>query len=293
MAELLQKILRKNSTQPGHVGKNHWFIPDGTKYLFILFVVFLEYMIILISGCGRLTSKNVKNIIFASIITFLLALAPTLKGEVFSLWPTGNKGGGKNSGVEPASALSPRALFDEPVVINGEKLNLGISLVDLPLSEVFSLLKRLYPKAEYVSGPSTVLVKIKLADGWQKRLLLVYIGDRFPVIQFAMTLPPRLPSKFKWPDELPITAGGTPVRYMYFPGRSSWYGIFKISAQPAQALSEISGSLSADGWIPVSGEASNGLHGKGEMFMKKKPLSIMLFNFSQKGYGIVYTRRAR
>jgi hypothetical protein len=250
-------------------------------------------MTILISGCGRLTSKNVKNIIFASIIVFLLVLTPTLKGEVFSLWPVGGKGGGKNSGIDPSSVLSPRTLFEEPVVINGKRLKLGIALVDLPLSEVFSLLKRLYPKAEYASGPSTVLVKIKLPDGWQKRLLLVYIGDRFPVIQFAMTLPPRLPATFKWPDELPITADGSPVRYMYFPGRESWYGMFKTSAQPAQALSEIAGSLSADGWIPVSGEASSGLHGKGEMFMKKKPLSIMLVNFSQKGYGIVYTRRAR
>jgi len=69
--------------------------------------------------------------------------------------------------------------------------------------------------------------------------------------------------------------------------------MFKTSMDPSQALAEVSSSLKAQGWAPITGESSPNYQGQGEMFLKKKPLSILLLNFSKSGVATVITRRMK
>jgi hypothetical protein len=208
--------------------------------------------------------------------------------EVFTLWPKG-----KSSGQELDTFLKSTSLINEPIRINGANAELKLGLVRRSLTEILTLLKNKFPDAKFAAGGDSILVKQKLPNGWHKRLLLVYFGDFFPVLQISMTLPPEPPKPSRWPETLVMTSDGIPLRYIYFPNRETWYGMFKTSMDPAQALAEISSSLKAQGWTPVTGESSPNYQGRGEMFMKKQPLSIILINFSESGVANVLSRRIK
>ena len=221
-----------------------------------------------------------------------LCLTPWFcQADVFSIWPTstGKGGGGTN---DPENALRSREIMVEPVTINEVQLSLRVALIDMRLEELLELLRKLFPGAEFAANSNSILVKIKDTSGRETRLLLVYLGTGFPIIQFSMQLPEKFPENIQWPSELPMTADGVPVKYMYFPKRDAWYGSFKTVVSSSQALSEIAGKLSTDGWSPFTGEANSGIDGKGEIFLKKNPFSIMLVNFSD-NIGSVYTRRTK
>ncbi len=225
-----------------------------------------------------------KSIIISTIVCFSVAL----HAEVFTLWPKG-----KSSGYELDTFLKSTALVSEPIRINGAKAELKLSLVKMSLNEILTLLKKKFPNAKFAAGGDSILVKQKLPNGWYKRLLLVYFGEFFPILQISMTLPPKLPKPSRWPQTLAITSDGIPLRYMYFPKRESWYGMFKTSMEPSQALAEVSSSLRAQGWSGVSGESSPNYRGRGEIFLKKKPLTVMLINFSESGTATVLARRMK
>ncbi|MDD5697074.1 MAG: hypothetical protein PHH77_00505 [Victivallaceae bacterium] len=212
----------------------------------------------------------------------------TARAEVFTL-----RLKGKASGGSLDTCLKSTALLTEPLHINGAGTELKLSLVRMNLTEILTLLRKQFPDAEFAAGGDTVLVKQLFPDGSHQRLLLVYFGDFLPILQLAMTLPPQLPRPKSWPDELTITSDGVPLRYLYFPKRDSWYGRFKTAAAPAQALAEVNRSLRAQGWTPMTGEASSGYRGQGEIFLKKQPLAIMLVNFSPNGMATVFSRRMK
>lgn len=226
-----------------------------------------------------------------SFFVILCLTACCCQADVFSIWPasSGKGGGGVN---DPENALRPREIMVEPVTINGIQLSLRVALIDMRLEELLELLRKLFPGAEFAANTNSILVKIKDTSGRETRLLLVYLGTGFPIIQFSMLLPEKFPQNIQWPAELPMTAAGVPVKYMYFPKREAWFGSFKTVASSGQALSEIAGKLSTDGWSPFTGEANSGIDAKGEIFLKKNPFSIMLVNFSD-GIGSVYTRRTK
>ncbi len=222
------------------------------------------------------------------IILAVICVSFVAYAEVFTLWPKG-----KSSGQELDTFLKSTSLINEPVRINGAKAELKLGLVRRSLTEILTLLKKKFPDAEFAAGGDSILVKQKLPNGWHKRLLLVYFGDFFPVLQISMTLPPKPPKPSRWPETLVMTSDGIPLRYIYFPNRETWYGMFKTSMDPSQALAEISSSLKAQGWAPVTGESSPNYQGQGEMFMKKQPLSIILINFSESGVANVLSRRIK
>jgi hypothetical protein len=228
---------------------------------------------------------RLKNII---IICIAVAAFSAAQAEVFTLWPKG-----KSKGQELDTFLKSTALISEPVRINGAKAELKLSLVRINFYEILNLLKNKFPTAKFAAGGDSILVKQKLTNGWHKRLLLVYFGEFFPILQISITLPPKLPRPDRWPRTLTMTSDGIPLRYMYFPKRESWYGMFKTSMDPAQALAEVASSVTAQGWAPITGESSSRYQGRGEIFLKKKPLSIMLINFSESGVATVFARRMK
>jgi hypothetical protein len=95
-----------------------------------------------------------------------------------------------------------------------------------------------------------------------------------------------LPKSFNWPNELLLPASATPITYMHFPNRSSYYGNFSLPGSPSINLSDISKALETDGWISVTGEAYNSLAGKGEIFIRENPPGIMMLNCSDGKNGI-------
>jgi len=224
-----------------------------------------------------------------SIIVFIIICASFMAhAEVFTLWPKG-----KSSGQELDSFLKSTLLLNEPVFINGVKTELKLGLVSRSLMEVLTLLKKKFPTAKFAVAGDSILVKQKLPNGWHKRLLLVYFGDFSPLLQISITLPPKPAKPSRWPDSLIKTSDGMPLRYMYFPKRETWYGMFKTSMEPSQALAEVSNSLKAQGWAAISGEASPNYRGQGEMFIKKNSSAIILINFSESGVANVISRKIK
>lgn len=219
------------------------------------------------------------------ILCVLWGVSIAVQAEVYTLYPKG-----KSSGRDLDTFLPSSPLLTEPVLINGAKVELKLSLVKMSMTEILTLLKNRFPDARFAAGGGSLLVKQTLPNGWHKRLLLVCFGDFFPILQISMLIPPKLPKPSRWPETLAISSDGVPVRYMYFPRRESWYGIFKTSMEPDQALYEIRNSLAARGWAPITGESSSRQPGRGEIFMKKKPLGLILINFSEDGIATVFSR---
>jgi len=225
---------------------------------------------------------RLKNIIILCIFAFM---SITTYAEVFTLWPKG-----KSTGPELDTFLKSTALISEPVRINDTRAELKLSLVRMSLNEILRLIKKKFPSAKFAIGGDSILIKQKLPNGWHKRLLMVYFGEFFPILQLSITLPPKLPRPSRWPKTLAITSDGIPLRYMYFPKRKSWYGMFKTTMEPSQALAEVSSSLTAQGWAAITGESSSRYQGRGEIFLKKKPLAIIMINFSESGIATVFAR---
>lgn len=216
-----------------------------------------------------------------TIILSLFFFVQAVNAEVYTLWPKR-----KSSAYELDFFLKPYSLISEPVLINGAQAELKLGIVKSNIREILTLLKNKYPDAQLAYGGDSLLVKQKLPDGWHKRLLLICFGDYLPVLQVSMTIPPKLP-RVRWPQHLVITSDGIPLRTIYFPNRNTWYGRFKTSMDPAQGLAEVTSALTSQGWSAMSGESSPNYEGRGEIFIKKQPLSVMLVNFSDDGNAIV------
>ena len=232
-------------------------------------------------------SLNTKIKIF--ICLALISTSYIAKTDVYTLWR-----GSKSEGHDLDSCLKPGIILDEPVLINGSaKAKLKIGMVRMNLNAILNILKKKFPQAVFAAGGDSVLVKLKLPNGWHKRLLLIYFGDFMPVLQISMTLPPKLPRPSRWPDEMIKTSDAQVQRYLYFPNRKTWYGRFKTSMEPSQALAEVNYTLKSQGWSGVTGEASGKRRGQGEIYLKKEPLSVMLVNFSPDGNAIVMSRRLK
>ncbi len=228
--------------------------------------------------------------LFLLATVFLLYTSPIVNARVFSLMPRNTSGRNSGRSINPATALTPRNLLTEPMVINGASTTLSMGLVDHNIFSVLQILHHLFPQADYEINANTVLAKITVSDNVHKRLLLISFGTRFPILQFAMTIPPAT-TTIQWPKHLPLPSGSTPKRYIHFPQRNSWYGSFTTTLSPEQALAEVIAKLGADGWKPVEGSAvTNNCRGK--FFMRKKPLAIMQINFAN-GIGVVYFKNIR
>ncbi|MEI8245952.1 MAG: hypothetical protein WCI51_08990 [Lentisphaerota bacterium] len=227
-----------------------------------------------------------KNYIKHLLLIALLALTVAGNGEVFSLWPNAGRGNGTNA----ETALNPKNIWSEPVTINDVKLELNVGLIDMNPEDLVALLMKLFPNAKFATNSNSMLVIIKQEDGSEKRLLLVSLGANTPVIQFSMTVPAKFPENFTWPACLPLPGDSAPVKYMYFSKRDAYYGEFKTGTAPAQGLEEIARKISHEGWAATVKRTAGDRDNTGEIFMKSKPLAVMLVNFDKSGSGFVFTR---
>lgn len=224
----------------------------------------------------------ISYVVRISLLTVLFLLPSILSAKVYSLIP----GRGGSGGIE--EVLNPKTFWNEPVVINDLRMNLRIGLVAIPVETLLQNLTTYFPNSKFAANQNTLLIIQKQKDGSQKRLLLVYLGKGMPFLQFSIILPRKLPDKFKWPEILPRTFDAKPKKYVVLPERNVWYGLFKTGAQKEVALGEMSSSLEADGWKPLSSTLNSGKPTTGEMFYKKDPPGIMIINCTEDGFASSY-----
>ncbi|HPN83931.1 MAG TPA: hypothetical protein PK821_01215 [Victivallales bacterium] len=206
--------------------------------------------------------------IFVLTIVFFVFL--DLGAEVFLLGP------GSDGAISPSSAINPTDLWTEPVLINGARASLKISLQKASLAESLNILKSLYPNSKFASNSESVLFDI--SEGKTKRrIYLVECGkDPYPVMQFYMEFN-ELPKNFIWPASLPIAPDSTPIHTMEFPDRKSIYGKFKTSFPAKENLSSINSFLLTEGWTAITREAAKAQLGSSdnEFYIRHNPTEIM------------------
>lgn len=212
------------------------------------------------------------------IVCFLLSLAvQTVKAEVFTFAPFAKGKGVTGEGAEITDAMGGAKLWSEPIIVNGSKTKMHLRLLKNNLSECYLTFRKHFPKASFRLSPGALLVEFKHKDGTLERIYLVEMNGLYPVIQFAMSFPNGLPRDTdEWPVELPLPAGADIQNTISLPDRNVSYGTFTTPMSKNGALSDVRGTLVSKGWTNL----------KEGVFIKDKPLSIMLVSFSQDDKGV-------
>lgn len=233
---------------------------------------------------------KLKNRLWGIVAIFMMFFSPlVINGEVFTLRPPSSTGSGNGNGMRLSDLVAGKAIMSEPIEINGVQLKLEVKLLDISLSDLLYQLKKLSSATKIAANATTILATETMTNGMLKRLLFIYSGKGLPILCFSLMLPDKLPKLAVWPQQLPITADGIMQQHIYFPKRQAHYGVFSTGAHSADALREVSGSLRANGWDAVSGEDSLP-NGRGEIFFRQRPRSLMLISIAEDGTAIVYTR---
>lgn len=218
-----------------------------------------------------------KLLIILLLLCFHAAIA-----EVFTLAPFS---GGKGS---PSEFLSPLDLWTEPVVINGVGGGLEISVLDIGLQVCVDQLRRNFPDARISRNDNSALFEIKEKNGGRKRIYLIELGGVYPVIQFSIDLPSKITDTPPWPHALPLPPDSKPVSTIEFPSRKATYGYFTTALSADEALRSIRLQIGAQGWRAFGSHDNPMNPAKGDVFINKKPLRIMIVSFSENGNGEVY-----
>ncbi len=215
------------------------------------------------------------------ILTLLLCFHSAI-ADVFTLAPF--SGGGKG---DPSELLSQLDLWTEPVVINGVGGGLKISVLDIGLQICVDQLRRNFPDAKIAKNDNSALFEIKEKNGGRKRIYLVELGGVYPVIQFSIDLPSKISDTPAWPHSLPLPPDSKPLSTMEFPSRKATYGFFSTSLPADEALRSIRLQIGAGGWQAFGSHDNPMNPAKGDVFINKKPLSIMIVSFSENEDGEV------
>ena len=205
-----------------------------------------------------------------------------LHAEVFTLAPFSGSGKG-----DPSDFLHPLNLWTEPVIINGVASSLKICALEIGLDISVDQLRKNYPDAKIMKNSNSALIEFKDPDGDRKRIYLVELGGVYPVLQFSMDLPAKIPEAPAWPKELPLPPDSTPVSTMEFPERKSTYGFFRTSLPVDAAMGSVTMQLNAEGWQSFGSHNNPATPSKGDVFINKKPLRIMTVSFSENEKGEV------
>ncbi len=226
---------------------------------------------------------------------FLLALVTApLYAEVYTLWPFRNKPADLSLFTEQNR---PKKFWTEQIRVNGKDLTLEIFLLDMKLTDLAKMVSAgLAPEIQVMHGAQSMLLQEKQQDGSMKRVYYLALTGIQPVLQFQMRLPAeRLkPSRQDWPALLPYMEDAEDVTCMEFPVRNAFYGAFQIKERPLSAvLEEAAAKITALGWERVSRETDQVFAGKGEVFMKNNPQSILILGVNGESGSVRVSMYAR
>ena len=223
-------------------------------------------------------------------LLILLLFPLALSAEVFSLWPFSG-----NGMIVPDEVAGNSPLWTENVIVNGQSLELGVSMNQNPLDLCFQNLRKMHPDAVFAANKESLLAEIKLKNGLRRRMLLLSVHGIYPVLSFSMDLPASDLKPKDWPSEFPLPPGAKPQMTMRFPKREAVYGAFSSDFDVPQTLSSLGASLTAMGWKSVSGEHFDPSSGNGEIFMKENPSSLLIIGLTPRKdggcFGTLYQRR--
>lgn len=193
----------------------------------------------------------------------------SLKADVFTLGPFR---GGKSWG---ADVLSGSKLWTEKMKINGVHTGMRLTLLDKDLDECFRIMKNKFPEAKFVANKESILLEIKREKGILERLYLVNIGGVYPVLQFSIEIPEKMPKEPDWPEALPLPPGSFPKTVIELTERGTIYGSYVSSISARRALNDADSTMTSDGWSSV---------GKG-VYLKDKPMRIVIVTATEDGNG--------
>ncbi len=222
--------------------------------------------------------------LFAAILCSAAAMAAL--GEVYLKGP---KIGPRAKGsAVPARAFrelfEAKSLMSEPVVCNGVRTEMQVSLILRPLEELLAELRARYPDLQFNLRRGGVLFSIRLGARWRERVLLVGGDNRVTV--FTMRLPDPMPKLPAWPRTLPALPDDAEAdEIIEFSKSGGVYGSFS-GAGPG-ALSRMTADLAARGYAPVTREALSA-HGKGELFLNAAKQQMITISIGPDGTGTMY-----
>lgn len=232
----------------------------------------------------------------AGILLLFLLFPHSLDAEIYSLWPFSEDSAASRpfySEKDDPAGLPERKFWDEEILVNGRKLHLDISLVDLPFSDAAALLKKRAPDAPSAGSPDSFLIHLPLADGSVRRVWLLALRGIRPVLLFSIVLPSGLKEapESAWPKIIPLPPGAVARSVMSFPVRQADFVSFQLpNMTQAQALHEMGQRLKSAGWQPASEEIADPFRASGEVFFREKPLRILLLGaMRSSGQGTVLT----
>lgn len=200
----------------------------------------------------------------------LLLCSFAVSAEVFTLAPFRSNGNG--SGADIFRAIDGAELWSEPVVVNGIRQKMNLRLLKSDLKECFIIFKKHFPGCVFRASPGALMIDFKLKNGTLERLYLVQMDGVYPVLQFSMSFPHGIPENVEeWPLELPISSSSRIKNTIILPERNVRFGSFSTLIPQDAAMNEITSELKAKGWTSL----------KQGVFVKDKPLSMMLVSFSE------------
>ena len=229
--------------------------------------------------------------LFCCLTVFLMIFSP-LSGDVYLLRNLWKKSSGTEKNGDTVSfaeyrlheLLSCKALFDERIIINGEKGQLFVGLLDFTYMDFLKQLESLNLRDFAVNELNAV---IKVGN---VRYLVYNSGDFSRAVCFKFDVrisrnPPALPYYFPNPG-----GGSIHDRIVQFPDRNAAYVTFSAVFDAAAAFYNCGNQLESQGFRRVD----NGGGSSGGFFMTSDGGKIVLMSFSDKSHnGFIYMKERK
>lgn len=209
----------------------------------------------------------------------------SLRADVYWLWPSGGRDSGESASAALEKMLNPKPFWKEKIQVNGTDLELRISLVECPLTEIAELLRaERKSNVSLMAGANSILLQEARPGGSLLRRYFLQLSGVHPALLFEMALPPDMKTMdpAAWPADLPLIAGAEDLTLMKFPARSALFGAYTVrNASVPQTLDDLTVRIGALGWERVSRESDHVFEGTGEVFLKEKPSALLILGLRQ------------
>lgn len=237
---------------------------------------------------------------FVAVLYLFSAAVTDLRADVFSLWPFSGKGN-LSSGASMHTALEGTDLWTENISLNGRKVDMQITLIERPLDEVISSLKKNHKNISAIAGNSnSLLFEIPLGSGGKRRCYLAAVAGTRSMLLFSMDLPKNFKAANTgalWPSALVLPPGAKPGTVMKFPGRKALYGQFESPYSAPEVISQMSTLLRNSRWKAVADD--NHRLASGGLFLRDDSREILIFSVKEHSpasgkrgcSGTIYTRK--